>query len=285
MSITTPKAGETIIGGTSDYLIEYTAQIAGKQKKFEFSSDQGSTWTIITGTDSTSVYTWSQVPNIATSKGLIRISDELGVFAVSGLFTIIKKVGPSISQVSVNGVAGLHIASGISTTITWLSSGNLGHYLAAEYSPDNSHWTIIDSMITTSENSIPWITPAPSPAMYVRVRSIDSMTISGTYGPFAIDLIAGVRVDENLTVNAISNYPNPVSNTTTFSYYMVKSGPIRLCVYDLIGREVACIVDTKMKDPGLYTADFNASKLVNGSYTYVLTTGSNTVSGTMVVFK
>jgi len=48
---------------------------------------------------------------------------------------------------------------------------------------------------------------------------------------------------------------------------------VKLVVYDILGREVAVLVDEK-KAPGSYTVQFNASGLASGMHLYRLTTGS-----------
>lgn len=47
------------------------------------------------------------------------------------------------------------------------------------------------------------------------------------------------------------NYPNPFNPTTTIAYGVPAAGPVRLIVYDLLGREVAVLVDATQA-PGTY---------------------------------
>jgi thiol-disulfide isomerase/thioredoxin len=97
--------------------------------------------------------------------------------------------------------------------------------------------------------------------------------------------VAAVRTSNDASTLKIINYPNPVSTNTTFNYSVTDNGMVNLSVYDVMGREVSRIVSNEMQDKGSYTADFNASKLAAGSYTYVLTSGTNKVTGTMTVTK
>jgi hypothetical protein len=66
------------------------------------------------------------------------------------------------------------------------------------------------------------------------------------------------------------NYPNPFNPTTQISYDVAAVGTVRLAVYDILGREVAVLVN-EQKEPGSYTAQFNASQLSSGIYFSKLT--------------
>ena len=68
------------------------------------------------------------------------------------------------------------------------------------------------------------------------------------------------------------NYPNPFNPTTVISYSIEKSGLVQLKVYDILGNEVAELVNKK-QEAGNYTLHFNASNLPSGIYFYTLTSG------------
>ncbi len=68
------------------------------------------------------------------------------------------------------------------------------------------------------------------------------------------------------------NYPNPFNPSTTISYSLPKAGFVQLKVYDLLGREVAVLVN-KEQIKGNYKINFNASNLTSGIYFYKLQSG------------
>ena len=71
------------------------------------------------------------------------------------------------------------------------------------------------------------------------------------------------------------NYPNPFNPTTKITYSIEQDGFVNLKVYDILGHEVADIVNTN-EQAGNYTVNFNATKLSSGIYFYKLTSGSFT---------
>jgi hypothetical protein len=93
--------------------------------------------------------------------------------------------------------------------------------------------------------------------------------------------------DETELPNSFSleqNYPNPFNPSTRISYTIAQSGLVTLKVYDVLGKEVASLVD-EMKEAGSYTADFNASNLANGAYFYKLQAGNFSQVKSMMLLK
>jgi hypothetical protein len=65
------------------------------------------------------------------------------------------------------------------------------------------------------------------------------------------------------------NYPNPFNPTTAISYQLIAISFVTLKVFDLLGREVATLVDGRM-EAGTHTAVWNASGFASGVYFYRL---------------
>ncbi len=80
------------------------------------------------------------------------------------------------------------------------------------------------------------------------------------------------------------NYPNPFNPTTNIKFSIPNSSFVTLKVYDLIGREVATLLNEE-KQAGSYNVDFNASKLASGMYIYTLNAGNFTSSKKMMLMK
>jgi hypothetical protein len=82
------------------------------------------------------------------------------------------------------------------------------------------------------------------------------------------------------------NYPNPFNPGTSIGFGVSGLGSmwVRLAVYDLLGREVAVLVD-EMKEPGRYQVTFDGSALASGVYLYRMTAGEFVESRRMMILK
>ncbi len=69
----------------------------------------------------------------------------------------------------------------------------------------------------------------------------------------------------------LQNYPNPFNAGTNIKFYLPKTSFVKLSVYDILGREVAILVDD-VKQAGVYIIKFNASHLSSGVYFYKIFT-------------
>lgn len=82
------------------------------------------------------------------------------------------------------------------------------------------------------------------------------------------------------------NYPNPFNPSTNIKYSIPVSGFVTLKVYDMLGNEVASLVNTA-QNAGEYSVDFNTSglHLSSGVYFYKLTTANFTDVKKMSLIK
>jgi hypothetical protein len=80
------------------------------------------------------------------------------------------------------------------------------------------------------------------------------------------------------------NYPNPFNPSTSISFTIKSAGFVSLKVYDILGSEVAELVN-EVKDAGYYSVEFNASALPSGVYVYKLQAGSFINSKKMILLK
>jgi hypothetical protein len=80
------------------------------------------------------------------------------------------------------------------------------------------------------------------------------------------------------------NYPNPFNPTTVINYQIPRASKVTLKVYDLLGKEVATLVD-EVKSEGKYSVEFNASSLPSGIYLYEIRANEFVKSGKMMLLK
>jgi hypothetical protein len=103
-------------------------------------------------------------------------------------------------------------------------------------------------------------------------------------GPAIVTAVAPKNPSVPSEYRLSQNYPNPFNPSTKFDYSIAKSGFVRLTVYNLLGKEVASVVN-EMKAAGSYSAHFDASNLPSGVYFYKLQSGNTMIAKKMMLLK
>ena len=111
---------------------------------------------------------------------------------------------------------------------------------------------------------------------YLKKRISTIYTQNDTLPPVPLPVIT----DYNL----FQNYPNPFNSTTTIKYQLPKSGQVMLKIYDMLGKEVATLVNEE-KVTEKYEVNFNASSLASGVYIYRLNVNDFVNVKKMVLLK
>ena len=80
------------------------------------------------------------------------------------------------------------------------------------------------------------------------------------------------------------NYPNPFNPSTQILYTLTNSSKVRLTVFDLLGRQVAVLVDG-VQSAGQHTVQFSGAGFTSGVYFYKLENNSDVVTKKMLLLK
>ena len=80
------------------------------------------------------------------------------------------------------------------------------------------------------------------------------------------------------------NYPEPFNPSTTIQYRVPEVSFVTLKVYDVIGNEIATLVNQE-KQKGSYKLEFNAASLPSGVYFYQLKAGSYLNTKKMILLR
>ncbi|MCE1189781.1 MAG: T9SS type A sorting domain-containing protein [Ignavibacteria bacterium] len=80
------------------------------------------------------------------------------------------------------------------------------------------------------------------------------------------------------------NYPNPFNPSTKITYSVMNEGLVALKVYNILGKEVATLVNQSQKK-GTYQTSFDAKNLPSGTYIYTLTQNGSSISKKMLLIK
>ena len=83
---------------------------------------------------------------------------------------------------------------------------------------------------------------------------------------------------------ALVNYPNPFNALTTIRYNVPEASPVKLSIYDILGRPVAVLVDD-YQGAGYHQIIWNASKVASGVYFCRLETELKSTVNKMILLK
>ena len=83
----------------------------------------------------------------------------------------------------------------------------------------------------------------------------------------------------------MQNYPNPFNPSTNISFNMPNAANVSLKVYNVLGQEVASLINNKAMTAGTHTVAFDASALSSGMYIYRIEAGSYVSTKRMMLIK
>jgi hypothetical protein len=116
----------------------------------------------------------------------------------------------------------------------------------------------------------------PSTTHYWRVRATNGTEYSPWSHVYSFTTAAPVSGEDGTTAPLAyalePNYPNPFSGRTTIRFMLAEDQPVRLEVFDLLGRRVAVVVDGPIPR-GVHDLQWNAEALPSGPYVYRLSAG------------
>ncbi len=185
----------------------------------------------------------------------------------------------------------------------WLSVGSYFGPPSGQFAGSEGSWFSFNTDTWAIEDSINWhfwdpADPSERPrgiafsadgtTAYCAVFGA-SATASGATMPNVekFSKVTGVREDNNVIVKGYTlsqNYPNPFNPTTNIKFTIPETGLVTLVVYDMLGREVATLINKEMAS-GAYDVDFNAANLSSGTYIYTLSSNGSVFSKKMILLK
>ncbi len=158
----------------------------------------------------------------------------------------------------------------------------------------NLYYMMWVNTITTSNSHLAYHT-SPNDVVYITDNYIflmgDSVRYSkwyagSTFYPFTWMDFTEIRDFESApdAFNLFQNYPNPFNPVTNIKYQLPGSSSVKLAVYDVLGREVECLVDDE-KPAGSYEVQFNAANLPTGVYFYRIEAGKYSDTKKLLLLK
>ena len=116
------------------------------------------------------------------------------------------------------------------------------------------------------------------------IATIKGALINGI--PYGDTIITSVNIQNSLYnfYKLSQNYPNPFNPSTKIEYSIPRASFVILKVYDILGREVATLVNEE-KNVGNYEINFNNRNLSSGIYFYKLQAGDYSSVKKMILIK
>jgi hypothetical protein len=136
-----------------------------------------------------------------------------------------------------------------------------------------------------------WLIPTnltPDTSYKIIITSIINSSIADTSNAsFSIIPPSGIETENSdipIDYELSQNYPNPFNPSTIINYQLPKSGYVSLIVFDVLGNEVAKLVEEN-KQSGKYEVTFDAPNLPSGVYFYTLSAGEFVSTKKMLLIK
>jgi hypothetical protein len=168
-----------------------------------------------------------------------------------------------------------------SMSVTWNKVQSATHY-HLQLSQDSTFAQLVledSSLVDTTKQLGPL---EPGRRYFLRVRG-DRGAACGPFGPVYLFVTAPAEVvPADFTVE--QNYPNPFNAGTEIRYSLRSQIYVSLRVYDLLGREVARLVDGVVP-AGNHTATFSSQAVASGTYFYVFKAGDFRDVRNMVILR
>jgi len=115
------------------------------------------------------------------------------------------------------------------------------------------------------------------------------MTTSGTGETFLLDSMS-VTSKNPAAVKILTNFPNPFNNTTVISFSLNKQDKVRLDIYDITGRRVNTLIDSRILPADYYLVEWNGltdsgAGVSSGSYFVVLKSSNEITTHKILLLK
>lgn len=184
----------------------------------------------------------------------------------------------------------------IDTTFRYFGTATSLAYrtLAEVWIPSGPNWLVsYDSASIGSWKEIPspYLQTILNCALFVDSLHGWAVGNAGNIYKFDTSLIGISPISRNLPLEfrLYQNYPNPFNPETTIKFDIPfvnanQNVTIRIVVYDLLGREVAALLNQELK-PGSYNIKWDGTGYASGIYFYKLEAGTFTETKKMVLLK
>ncbi len=165
-----------------------------------------------------------------------------------------------------------------------------------EFRTDNEAWSTLvfeQKLIYSFDSGFTW-NQVPTPENTIISDLIFPDSLHGfavgrdgailKYKPSPVTNVISNKDIIQKNIDLYQNYPNPFNPITKIRYSIPEDEFIKLTVYDLLGKEIALLVN-EQQGAGSYEFEFNAENLSSGIYIYILSTSSYRSLRKMIVIR
>ena len=202
-------------------------------------------------------------------------------FYFSNIYRVVQKSNPDTALTNADAVnfkvelvkANTNQVIGTFDNITY-NENNLEKYANIDYEVDCSG-------ITAGEYFLRLITSVNGNADYALANIVNDNTTLEKKNYNKVNF-TGNEIPASYSL--AQNFPNPFNPSTTIRYQLPENGMVTLKIYDILGSEVATLVN-EQKAAGRYEVNFNASSLASGVYIYKIQAGDFSASKKLILLK
>jgi hypothetical protein len=148
-------------------------------------------------------------------------------------------------------------------------------------------WSSFNAGFAESRSSNAMVKAVAGQSLVGTSQQANTQITCGFLADTLIHSVVSAVVEQSETPSAYSleqNYPNPFNPETRIEFRILNSEFTRLAIYDLLGREIAVLVNG-VQPAGFHSVTFDASGLTSGMYLYRLTAGEYIETKRLLVVK
>ncbi len=202
---------------------------------------------------------------------------------------------PSFDTGFVIGKSGNSVYRTINGGINWSETPIGSHFNCLCFVNAKTGWACTSDGYVYKTNSTGnnWFSNAtPINSTLNSIFFVDSLIgwAAGNIGTIIKTTIGGVTFVSQISTSSpykfyiLQNYPNPFNPSTKIKFDVPKSSNAKLVIYDVLGREVATLVNEQLK-PGSYEVEWDGSNYASGIYFLQLITEQYTQTRKMMLIK
>ena len=287
-----PNGNESFMVGDTA-MIRWSSQAVPGNVDLEFSADSGQSWIPIGSASAASIQLAWPIPDIATSQGLIRITDPAsGVRDISdGSFSIARPLVTSLRVITPNRSTDIW-QEGTTATVRWVASNVMQINIRVSIDGGTTFRDLaqaVDATLGTWSWQVDHMSADTLRSLVVRiVDATDPSIFDDSDQPFEF-LPAGISLVGTNAVTGggmelIGNFPNPFGTRTEIRWNQPWAGAASLRIYSATGTRVT-EEDLGNRAAGEQRAALSAGELPAGSYLYEINSAHGSVRGVMVIVR